>query len=136
MSWNGVHVTYLAISVGAVLGANLRFLVGGWVHDRLGNDFPWGTFLVNVSGSFLLGVALTLLGERIPAPTWVRHGVAIGFLGSYTTFSTFSYETYTLAREGSWLAAGGNVLGSLTATLVGVSLGVLVGTVIARSMPA
>ena len=73
---------------------------------------------------------------RVEAPDWVRHGVAIGFLGSYTTFSTFSYETLALAWEGSWLVAGGNVLGSLAATLIGVSLGVLVGIVIARALPA
>jgi CrcB protein len=123
-------MTYLAISIGAVLGANLRFLIGGWVYDRAGTSFPWATLLINVSGSFALGLVLALVSERIVAPAWVKPGLAIGFLGSYTTFSTFSYETLALAREGSWLAAGGNIIGSVAAALVGVYL----GTVVARAV--
>jgi len=118
-------VTYLAISIGAVLGANLRFLIGGWVYDRAGDGFPWATLLINVSGSFALGVVITLVSERVPDPGWVRTGLAIGFLGSFTTFSTFSYETVALIREGAWAAAAGNVIGSVAACLVGVYLGIV-----------
>ena len=116
-------MTYLAISIGAVLGANFRYLLGGWISDRWGTSFPVGTFVINVTGSFVIGIVLTLVTERLAAPTWVRPMIAIGFLGSYTTFSTFSYETLALARDGAWLMAGLNVLLSVAASLVGVYLG-------------
>ena len=126
----GRTLTYLAISIGAVLGANARFLVGRWVADRLGASFPYGTFLINTSGSFVLGLVLTLASERGVAPWWLRPGVAIGFLGSYTTFLTFSYETLQLVQGGSLVAAVANVAGSVTAALAGVYL----GTVLARAL--
>lgn len=113
----------LAISVGAVLGANARYFLGGWIADRWGASFPVGTLVINVTGSFLIGVVLTLVTERFIAPAWVRPLIAIGFLGSYTTFSTFSYETLALARDGSWIAAGTNIVLSVVASLVGVYLG-------------
>ena len=106
-------MTFLAISIGAVLGANARYLVGGWVADRLGATFPWGTLLINASGSFLVGLVVTLVSEQ-GGPWWVRPALAIGFLGSYTTFSTFSYETLRLVEAGSLPAAGANVVGSVT----------------------
>lgn len=118
-------MTFLAISIGAVAGANARYLIGGWIADRWGTSFPVGTLVINVTGSLLIGLVLTVVTERVIAPAWVRPLLAIGFLGSYTTFSTFSYETLALARDGSWLAAGGNVVLSVAASLVGVYLGVL-----------
>jgi CrcB protein len=121
-------VTYLAISIGAVLGANARYLVGGWVVDRLGASFPFGTLLINVTGSFLIGIVLTLVNERALAPAWVRPTFAIGFLGSYTTFSTFSYETLALVAAGSLAWAVTNVAVSVGGALIGVYL----GTVVAR----
>jgi len=121
-------MTYLAISVGAVLGANARYLVDGWIAERIGTGFPYGTLVINVSGSFLIGIVLTVVGERVLAPWWVRPMLAIGFLGSYTTFSTFSFETLALVESGSHLAAAANVLGSVGAALLGVYL----GTVLAR----
>ncbi len=121
-------MTYLAISVGAVLGANARYLVGGWVAERIGTGFPYGTLVINVSGSFLIGLVLTVVGERVLAPWWARPMLAIGFLGSYTTFSTFSFETLALVESGGYLAAAANVLGSVGAALLGVYL----GTVLAR----
>lgn len=116
-------MTYVAISIGAVLGANARFLIGTWVTDRFGTAFPYGTLIVNVSGSFLLGLIMTLVTERGVGPWWVRPGMAIGFLGAYTTFSTFSYETLQLAESGSFVAAATNVVTSVVAALVGVWLG-------------
>ena len=116
-------MTYLAISVGAVLGANLRYLLGGWIADRWGASFPVGTLVINVTGSFAIAIVLTLVTERVAAPPWVRPMVAIGFLGSYTTFSTFSYETLALARDGAWAMAGLNIILSVAASLVGVYLG-------------
>ncbi len=123
-------MTYLAISVGAVLGANARYLVGGWVVDRLGASFPYGTLLINVTGSFLIGLILTIVTERVLAPWWVRPTFAIGFLGSYTTFSTFSFETLGLVATGSLAAAAANVVASVGGALIGVYL----GTVVARTI--
>jgi len=115
-------LTYVLISLGAVLGANLRFLVGGWVADRFGAAFPYGTLVINITGSFLIGLVLTLAADRI-VPPWVRTTVAIGFLGSYTTFSTFSYETLALIQDGAILKAVLNIGVSVAVALVGVFAG-------------
>ena len=123
-------MTYLAISVGAVLGANLRFVLGRWIADRAGTAFPIGTLVINATGSFVIGLVLVLVTERVAAPPWVRPMVAIGFLGSYTTFSTFSYETLALSQSGAWGPAGLNIAASVAASLVGVYLGTLLGRAI------
>ena len=123
-------MTYVAISVGAVLGANARYLVGGWLSDRFGTGFPVGTLFINVSGSFVIGLFLTLIGDRLVVADWWRPLVAIGFLGSYTTFSTFSFETLALAQSGAWGLAALNVAGSVAGSLVGVYL----GAVLARAI--
>jgi CrcB protein len=123
-------VTIVAISVGAVLGANVRYLLGGWISDRFGTGFPLGTLLINVTGSFAIGLVLTLIGERLVVADWWRPLIAIGFLGSYTTFSTFSFETLALAQSGAWGLATANVGLSVAGSLVGVYL----GTVLARAI--
>jgi len=120
-------MTYLAISIGAVLGANARFLLGRLVAERLGVAFPYGTLIINVSGSFLIGLVLVLVTERMSGPWWVRPALAIGFLGSYTTFSSFSYETLELMEKGSLLAAGAYIMASVGAALVAVYFGTLLG---------
>ena len=117
---------YLAISIGAVLGANARYLLGGWVLDRMGAAFPYGTLLINVSGSFVIGLVYALI-EKHGAPDWVRPLVIVGFLGAYTTFSTFSLDTLAMAERGAWLAAGAYIVGSVTASLAAVWLGVTLG---------
>lgn len=118
-------MTILAISVGAVLGANARYFVGGWINDRFGAAFPIGTLVINITGSFALGLFLALIGERLVVADWWRPLVAIGFLGSYTTFSTFSFETLALAQAGSWGLAVLNVAGSVGGSLGGVYLGMV-----------
>ncbi len=119
-------MTYLAISIGAILGANARFALGGWVLDRLGGEFPYGTLLINVTGSFVIGLTYALI-ERHGAPDWVRPLVIVGFLGAYTTFSTFSLDALALAERGAWLAAAAYVLASVVASLAAVWAGVLLG---------
>lgn len=119
-------MTYLAISIGAVLGANVRFVLGGWALDRLGPEFPFGTLIINVSGSLVIGLAYAFI-ERYGAPDWFRPLTAVGFLGAYTTFSTFSLDTLGMAERGAWLAAGLYVLGSVVASLAAVWLGVTLG---------
>jgi fluoride exporter len=116
---------YIAISIGAVVGANARYLLGGWLSDRLGSGFPWATFAINVTGSLLIGIVLGLATDRV-VPAWWRPGIAIGFLGSYTTFSTFSYETLNLLRGGSYPAALANMGGSVVASLAAVFLGIAI----------
>lgn len=94
------------ISLGAVAGANARFAVGKIVAAWLDTRFPFGTLLVNVSGSLLIGVLLTVLTDRLDLdPRW-RLLLVVGFLGSYTTMSTYAWELLDLARNGSWFQAG------------------------------
>ena len=121
---------FLAISIGAVLGANARYLIGGWVADRLGASFPYGTLLINLTGSFLLGMILAIVSQRASAPIWVRTGLAVGLIGSYTTFSTFGAETYSMLSAGSLLLAALNILASVAGSLVAVYLGMQVGRLI------
>ncbi len=116
---------YVAIAVGAMLGANLRFIVGTWAADRFGADFPYGTLIVNVSGAFAIGVLLAFLAERIGVnPMW-RLFFATGFLGGYTTFSSYAWETLALTEQGDWLRAVIYVVGSNAIGLLGVWLGAL-----------
>ena len=123
-------MNYLAISIGAVLGANARYVLGGWVADRLGAAFPYGTLLINVTGSFLLGLILAVVSQRADAPVWIKTGLAVGLIGSYTTFSTFGAETYGLLNTGSFVAAGLNILASVAGSLVAVYLGMQVGRLV------
>lgn len=116
---------YAAISAGAVLGADVRYAVGLWAAGHWGAAFPWGTLLINVTGSLLLGFYLTLVTERFAGRATTRLFVATGFCGAYTTFSTFSYETVTLVQGGAVLAAVAYVLGSLALGLHAVGAGIL-----------
>ncbi len=91
---------HLVVSAGGALGANLRYLVGLWVAACWPGVFPWGTLLINLTGSLLLGVLLTLLAARRPEAQLLRLFLATGLLGAYTTFSTFSAETVALGATG------------------------------------
>lgn len=116
---------YVAVAVGAMLGANLRYVVGAWAADRFGADFPYGTFIVNVSGAFAIGLLLALLAERVGVnPMW-RLFFATGFLGGYTTFSSYAWEALVLTEQGDWLRAVIYVVGSNVMGLLGVWLGVI-----------
>lgn len=115
---------YLFISLGAVLGANARYLVQTWVAARAGTTFPWGTLLANLSGAFILAFFLTLATERFVLNPNYRFLVAVGFCGSYTTFSSLTYESLALWQQTGWLPATLNMLGGLVlgvlATLAGI----------------
>lgn len=119
--------TLIALGIAGAFGALARYGVEGWVSQRAGSAFPWGTFVVNISGAFLLGFLFTLLTERLALAPWLRSAVTIGFLGAYTTFSTLSFETFRLAEDGEILVALANMLGSVTAGFVAVYLGVVLG---------
>ena len=117
---------FLWISLGAVLGANLRYLVGRGMAQLLGAGFPYGTLVVNIGGSFAIGIAGSLIAARLMSrPDVVQQLFIVGFLGSLTTFSSFTYETYNLMMDGEWVRAAANVALSLTAGLGGVALGAL-----------
>lgn len=112
----------LAIALAGAIGAPARFVVDGFVGDRLGRVFPWGTFLINVSGSLLLGL-LTGVALYHGFPSVPKAFLATGFCGAYTTFSTFGYETVRLADENAGLLAAANALGSLAAGLAAAAAG-------------
>ena len=122
--------TFLLISVGAILGANLRYWVGGWAASRFGTSFPYGTLIINLTGSFILGLFITLATERLLLdPRW-RLVVAIGFLGGYTTFSSYTFESMTLILDNQWIPGLLDLFGS--AFLGG--LAVLLGILLARAI--
>jgi CrcB protein len=100
---------YLAVAAGGALGAALRYYLGGTVLSRTAAPFPLATFVINVTGSFLIGFFLTLATERVHVSPHLRLAFAVGFVGAYTTFSTFEYETARLAEAGSYWVAFLNV---------------------------
>ena len=116
----------LVIFVGAGLGGVTRYAMSVWIQDAAGAGFPWGTLIVNVSGSLLLTFVYAVL-EGTTAPAEWRAFLGIGILGGYTTFSTFSYETVRLVQDGDWGRASAyvaaSVLASVGAAMVGFSLG-------------
>lgn len=111
----------LLIALGGAAGALARYGVATWAFDRWGSAFPYGTLLINIVGSFILGVVMQLTHNNAN----MRAALAIGFCGAFTTFSTFSYETVSLIQNGKHLAALTNVVGSLVLCLFAVYLGLV-----------
>ncbi len=118
---------FLLISAGAILGANARYWLGDWVAQKWGAAFPIGTLIINLSGSLVLGFFMTLATERFMIdPRW-RLFFAVGFLGAYTTFSTYTYESFNLIFKGQWILGLLNLLGSTILGVVAVGIGVYLG---------
>lgn len=115
----------LWIAIGSAIGGVSRFLCSGLIAERIGETFPWGTLVVNVSGSLIIGFFFTLTEPdgRLLVGTTARQFVLVGFCGGYTTFSSFSLQTLTLARDGDWLRASANIVGSVALCLFAVWLG-------------
>jgi CrcB protein len=113
------------VLAGAGLGGLARYIAGTWITQRYGGRFPLGTFVINITGSFLIGILMTILTERFqPHPNW-RLFLVVGVLGGYTTFSSFEYETYEAVRTGAhWLGLI-YVTGSVLLGYVGVWTGAL-----------
>jgi fluoride exporter len=118
-------VQFLWVGLGSALGGMARFGLNEWISSRVGSPMPWGTIMINVSGSFLIGLlaGLTQASGQPALPPVARHLALVGFLGGYTTFSAFSLQTLNLAREGRWNLAAGNVGLSVVASLAAVALG-------------
>ena len=115
---------YVWVGIGGFAGANARYILGAWINARVDGTFPWHTLLINVTGSFVIGFLMILLTERLEVdPAW-RLLLVVGFLGGYTTFSSYSFEAIALIRAGDWTPAVGYMLGSnvlsLGATLLGI----------------
>jgi len=116
---------YLVVLAGAGLGGLARYVAGTWIMVKYGGRFPLGTLVINVSGSFLIGVLMTLLTERMqPHPNW-RLFLVVGILGGYTTFSSFEYETYQAVRDGARWMGMLYLTGSVALGYLGVWLGAL-----------
>jgi len=118
------------IAIGGALGAIARFQIAAMVQARVPVGFPYGTFVVNVSGCFIMGFATALLAERLVVhPNW-RYLVPIGFVGAYTTFSTFELETFRAVSEQAWPIAGANVVGSFVVGYLALWAGFAVARVL------
>lgn len=114
----------ILVALGGAIGASSRYLLGMWLQTRLSSDFPWGTFVINTSGSFLIGLVLGLVNTGTLSAE-ARLFLAVGVLGGYTTFSSFSYETLELLSDGNIQAFLFNALGQLVAGLLAVYLGIV-----------
>ncbi|GAC1516893.1 MAG: fluoride efflux transporter CrcB [Gemmatimonadaceae bacterium] len=118
------------VAVGSALGGMMRAVIGAYVQGRAGTDFPWGTLLINVTGSFILGVVLRYVYGPPDTGPAMRALLATGFCGGYTTFSTFSYETLVLFQDGDYRRAGLYVVASLALSLAATFAGMEAARVI------
>jgi CrcB protein len=118
---------YWMVGIGGFLGAIARFWLGGFISNRLGARFPYGTFVINISGSYLIGLIVTVLAERSHWSANWRYLIPIGFIGAYTTFSTFELETFQTLRDGEFLFASLNVVLSVVVGFIAVWLGIITG---------
>ncbi len=122
--------TIFWISLGAIVGANLRYFVAQYVARLLSPEFPYGTLVINITGSFVLGFFLVWTTERVLADPHWRLLIAVGFCGGYTTYSSYAFETFALMEQGQWLAS---ILNIAASNLLGL-LAVVLGAVLARSL--
>ena len=124
-------MSFLFIAIGGAAGAVSRYLVDTWVSEQTMSSFPWGTFVVNISGSFVLGLLSALAIDRSVLPADIRLPVLVGFVGAYTTFSTLMLETWRLVESGSNALAIANIVGSGMLGIVALVLGLGIGRAIA-----
>ena len=125
-------MTLAYVALGGALGALARYGLSGWVYDRMGESFPWGTLVVNLVGCLALGIVIRWLQVSAVAPG-LRPFLTIGLLGAFTTFGTFSYETVALLQEGQWLRAGLYVAGSVVLGLIAMVVGMALATTLVRA---
>ena len=116
-------MAYLWIAFGAVVGASARYFLSGWIARSFSATFPYGTLVINSTGSFVLGFFMILATERLLLDVRWRWLIAIGFCGSYTTFSSYAFETFALFEQGQWALVAWNVVGSNLLCLASVFAG-------------
>jgi CrcB protein len=123
-------INYLMVGAGGFIGAVARYGIAAWIGQQWGRTFPLGTFVVNVSGSFLIGLMMTVLTEKLMVnPQW-RLLLVVGFLGAYTTFSTLEYETGNLLKDSEFLLAALNVVLSVFAGFAALKIGEVMARII------
>ncbi len=118
----------ISVAIGGAIGSAARYLVGGWFASRFGAAFPYGTFVINVTGSFIIGLFLAFAEERVSLSPYWRLFFAVGFVGGYTTFSTFEYESARLFQAGEMLLGATYLIGSVVTGGVAVIAGIALGS--------
>lgn len=118
---------FLWVCLGGALGSGARYLMSGWVQERLGAGFPWGTLSVNVVGSFLIALIMQIALSTGSISPLVRLTLTTGIMGGFTTYSAFNYETFAYIQDKAWWMAGANILVTLIACLVAGFLGQSLG---------
>src|SRR5262249_20742160 len=123
-------VLYTWIAIGGALGSIARYWVSEVAAAMVGETFPWGTIFINITGSFVIGFAATSMGPdgRMSVGTTARQFVMVGICGGYTTFSTFSLQTFNLVNNGAWIAAASNIVLSVALCLIAVWAGHVLAT--------
>jgi CrcB protein len=119
-----------AVGFASALGGLCRYGIGGAIARRNSSAFPWETFLVNTTGAFVLGLLFVVSTERYAVASWLRAAVLVGFIGSYTTFSTWTLESWRLMEDGAYGVALANLLGSLVAGVTATYAGIVLGRVL------
>lgn len=124
----------LWVALGGAIGSCLRYWCSGLIARGIGETFPWGTLVVNVTGSFLIGFVAVVTGPdgRLLISTGARQFLMVGIFGGFTTFSSFSLQTLALLQDGEWLWAGANIVASVALCMLGVWLGYALGLVVNR----
>jgi fluoride exporter len=126
-----IMLAYLWVAIGGALGSMARYGIGGLVSEKTGGTFPWGTLVINITGSFVIGIfgALTIPEGKMAPQTraFATQLLITGVCGGYTTFSSFSLQTLNLIRDGEWFYAAGNILLSVILCMIAVWIGYLLG---------
>ena len=121
------YISLFMVAIGGALGAVSRYVVSGWIHQQFPSSFPWGTLTINSVGSFLFGVVAMVLSKYFSDSDLVRLVLMTGFLGAFTTFSTFSYESIWLIQQGKLFLAGLNIIGSVVVCCTAAGIGLWIG---------
>jgi CrcB protein len=120
-------MTLVSVGAAGFIGAIARYLVDAWIGERFGRDLPFGTFTVNITGALMLGLFVGFTAERVPVAEELRAPIAVGFIGTYTTFSTYLLDSWLHVERGGWLIGIANLVGSVVLGLVALRIGLLVG---------
>jgi CrcB protein len=120
----------VGVALGGALGASARYGLDRYIEERVASVFPWATFTINVTGCFVIGILTVQLVDRHHIPAWIRVGIVVGVLGGYTTFSTFSQESFSLIESRDFGVALAYLAGSVITGLLAVYCGTLLGRAI------